>query len=72
MNSFIRFVHSLSKLCGTVATVLLITAILVIINMVVSRYVFNLTTSWQTEYVIYSLAGATFIGCPYVLFYIYQ
>ncbi len=67
MNTFIKFVHSLSRLCGTVATVLLISAILVIINMVVSRYVFNLTTSWQTEYVIYSLAGATFIGCPYVL-----
>ena len=67
MNTYIKFVHSLSRLCGTVATVLLISAILVIINMVVSRYVFNLTTSWQTEYVIYSLAGATFIGCPYVL-----
>jgi TRAP-type C4-dicarboxylate transport system permease small subunit len=67
MNTFIKFVHSLSKLCGTVATILLISAILVIINMVVERYVFNLTTSWQTEYVIYALAGATFIGSPYVL-----
>ncbi len=35
--------------------------------MVVERYVFNLSTSWQTEFVIYSLAGGTFIGCPYVL-----
>jgi len=67
MDSFIKFTHALSRFCGTVATVLLISAILVIINMVVERYVFNLTTSWQTEYVIYSLAGATFIGSPYVL-----
>lgn len=67
MNSFIKFIHNLSKFCGVVATVLLISAILVIIDMVVERYVFNLTTHWQTEYVIYSLAGATFIGSPYVL-----
>ena len=67
MDSFLKFTHTLSRFCGTVATVLLISAILVIINMVVERYVFNLTTSWQTEYVIYSLAGATFIGSPYVL-----
>jgi TRAP-type C4-dicarboxylate transport system permease small subunit len=67
MDTYIKFVHSLSRWCGTVATILLITAILAILNMVVERYVFNLTTSWQTEYVIYSLAGATFIGSPYVL-----
>ena len=67
MDLFVKFVHSLSRLCGTIATLLLISAILVIINMVVERYVFNLTTSWQTEYVIYALAGATFVGSPYVL-----
>ena len=67
MDTYIRFVHSLSRLCGTVATVLLISAIMAIIHMVVQRYIFNLTTSWQTEYVIYSLAAATFIGSPYVL-----
>ena len=67
MNSFIKFVHYISRFCGTIATILLISAILVIIDMVVERYVFNLSTSWQTEFVIYSLAAATFIGCPYVL-----
>ena len=67
MDIFIKFVHSLSRWCGTVATILLITAIFAILNMVVERYVFNLTTSWQTEYVIYSLAAGTFIGSPFVL-----
>jgi TRAP-type C4-dicarboxylate transport system permease small subunit len=67
MDTYIRFVHSLSRLCGTVATLLLISAIMAIIHMVVQRYIFNLTTSWQTEYVIYALAGATFIGSPFVL-----
>src|SRR5210317_85687 len=67
MDFFIRSVHRISLFCGTVATALLCLAILVIIDMVVERYVFNLSTSWQTEFVIYSLAAATFIGCPYVL-----
>src|SRR6056300_1351938 len=67
MDFFIRSVHRISIFCGTVATALLCLAILVIIDMVVERYVFNLSTSWQTEFVIYSLAGGTFIGCPYVL-----
>lgn len=67
MNLFINIVHRLSRLCGILATILLITAIFVILDMVVERYVFNLTTHWQTEYVIYSLAAATFVGSPYVL-----
>jgi len=67
MDFFIKSVHRISLFCGTVATALLCLAILVIIDMVVERYVFNLSTSWQTEFVIYSLAGGTFIGCPYVL-----
>lgn len=67
MDSYIKFVKSISKLCGIISTTLIACAILVIIDMVVERYVFNLSTSWQTEFVIYSLAAATFIGCPYVL-----
>jgi len=67
MDFYIKSVHRISLLCGTVATILLCLAILVIMDMVIERYVFNLSTSWQTEFVIYSLAGGTFIGCPYVL-----
>jgi len=36
-------------------------------QMVVIRYFLNESTIWQTEFVIFSLVGATFIGCPYVL-----
>jgi TRAP-type C4-dicarboxylate transport system permease small subunit len=67
MDKYINFVKFISKFCGVIATTLIASAILVIIDMVVERYVFNLSTSWQTEFVIYSLAAATFIGCPYVL-----
>jgi TRAP-type C4-dicarboxylate transport system permease small subunit len=35
--------------------------------MVFIRKILNYSTTWQTEYVIFSLAAATFIGSPYVL-----
>ena len=35
--------------------------------MVFVRYVLNQNTIWQTDFVTWSLVGATFIGSPYVL-----
>jgi TRAP-type C4-dicarboxylate transport system permease small subunit len=67
MIAFIKFVHSLSKLCGVISTALITSAVLVTTQMVVVRYALNMSTVWQTEYVIFSLAAATFIGAPYVL-----
>ena len=67
MIAFIRFVHSLSKICGVIATALIASAVLVTTQMVVVRYALKMSTVWQTEYVIFSLAAATFIGAPYVL-----
>ncbi len=67
MFAFIRFIHSLSKLCGIISTTLIASAVLVTTQMVIVRYLFKMSTVWQTEYVIFSLAAATFIGAPYVL-----
>ena len=67
MIAFIRFVHSLSKICGVVSTALIASAVLVTTQMVIVRYALKMSTVWQTEYVIFSLAAATFIGAPYVL-----
>ena len=67
MFAFIRFIHSLSKLCGIISTTLIASAVLVTTQMVVVRYALKMSTVWQTEYVIFSLAAATFIGAPYVL-----
>ena len=67
MFAFIRFIHSLSKLCGIISTTLIASAVLVTTQMVIVRYAFKMSTVWQTEYVIFSLAAATFIGAPYVL-----
>ena len=67
MFAFIKFIHSLSKLCGVISTALIASAVLVTTQMVIVRYLFKMSTDWQTEYVIFSLAAATFIGAPYVL-----
>jgi TRAP-type C4-dicarboxylate transport system permease small subunit len=67
MHSFVKFVAIVSKACGIFAAFLVGSAILVVCQMVVMRYFLNASTIWQTEYVIFSLVGATFIGSPYVL-----
>ena len=49
------------------AALLIALAVLVICDMVIERYVLNLTTIWQIDVVTYSIVAATFIGSPYVL-----
>jgi TRAP-type C4-dicarboxylate transport system permease small subunit len=67
MIKFIKFAHSLSKISGFIATLLIASAVIVTTEMVFIRKILNYSTTWQTEYVIFSLAAATFIGSPYVL-----
>ncbi len=67
MRTFSKLVGMLSDACGIVAAALVGMAILVVCQMVVIRYFLNESTIWQTEFVTFSLVGATFIGCPYVL-----
>jgi len=67
MKVFNKLVGAISDVCGIIAAVLVGLAILVVCQMVVIRYFLNGSTIWQTEFVIFSLVAATFIGCPYVL-----
>ncbi|NQV56027.1 MAG: TRAP transporter small permease [Rhodospirillales bacterium] len=67
MEAFINSVKAVSRLCGIIAATLVLLAILVVCQMVFMRYVLNASTVWQTEFVIFSLVGATLIGSPYVL-----
>jgi TRAP-type C4-dicarboxylate transport system permease small subunit len=64
---FSRMVDQVSRLCGVIAMVLLLAAVLVVCQMIVVRYILNASTIWQTEFVIYSLMATTFLGSPYVL-----
>lgn len=67
MDRFVDIVRALSRLCGLIAALLVISAILVVCEMVVMRYFLGQSTVWQTDYVTFSLVGATLIGSPYVL-----
>jgi len=67
MENFIYAVKKISQLCGIVAAILIAGGVLIVCEMVFIRYVLNENTIWQTDFVTYSLVGATFIGSPYVL-----
>jgi TRAP-type C4-dicarboxylate transport system permease small subunit len=67
MKLFPKFVEGLSKLLGYIATILLVVAVIVVCQMVFNRYLLNLPTSWQTEFVTYALLASTFLGAPWVL-----
>jgi TRAP-type C4-dicarboxylate transport system permease small subunit len=67
MDIFIRAVAFLSRVTGLIAALLIAVAVLVICDMVIERYIFNLTTIWQIDAVTYCIVAATFVGSPYVL-----
>ena len=67
MDAYIRAVSFLVRIAGVAAAFLIGFAVLVICDMVVERYIFNLTTIWQIDVVTYCIVGATFIGSAYVL-----
>ncbi len=67
MDTFIRTVSALSRIAGVAAALLIALAVFVIADMVIERYIFNLTTIWQIDVVTYCVVAATFIGSPYVL-----
>ena len=67
MDRCIRAVTLLSQACGVIAAGLIAAAVLVVCHMVFVRYALNHNTIWQTDFTIYSLIAATFVGSPYVL-----
>lgn len=67
MDAYIRAVAFLSRAAGVVAAFLIFFAVLVICDIVVERYILNLTTIWQIDVVTYCIVGATFVGSSYVL-----
>lgn len=67
MRLFIRAVDRMSEVLGVLSMLLLASAVLVVCQMILMRYVFRASTVWQTEYVVYSLVAATFLGSSYVL-----
>jgi TRAP-type C4-dicarboxylate transport system permease small subunit len=69
VRTYIRMMDALSRLGGIAAMALLAAAVVVVCQMIIIRYFLNASTVWQTEFVVYSIVAATFIGSPYVLLY---
>lgn len=67
MDALIAGVHRVSRFCGTLAAFCLISACLVVCQMVVMRYILGASTIWQNEFVTFAIVAATLIGSPYVL-----
>jgi TRAP-type C4-dicarboxylate transport system permease small subunit len=66
-DRFVKAVRKLSFAAGIVAAGLIAVSVSVVCEMVFVRYVLGRTTIWQTDFVIYSLVAATFVGSSYVL-----
>ncbi|AXK81474.1 TRAP transporter small permease [Pseudolabrys taiwanensis] len=67
MDGFISAVTFVSRVAGVVGAFFIAAAVLIICDMVIERYIFNLTTIWQIDAVTYLTIAATFISSPYVL-----
>ena len=67
MDTYVRSVRIVSRLCGYFAAGLIAVGVAVVCEMVFVRFVLNENTIWQTDFVTYSLVAATFVGSPYVL-----
>jgi len=67
MDTFIHVVNTLSRAAGIAAAFFIALGVFVIGDMVIERYIFNLTTIWQIDVVTYCVVAATFVGSPYVL-----
>ena len=67
MDRFIWVVQMLARAGGLLAAFMVALAVFVICDMVIERYIFNLTTIWQLDVVTYSIIATTFLGSAYVL-----
>ncbi len=64
---WIAAVDGASRLFGVAAAAMILVSVVVVCQMVFVRAVLHESTIWQTEFVMYLLVAATFIGAPYIL-----
>lgn len=66
-GGYIRLMDRLSRATAYLAAALFIAGVVVVCQMVFVRYVLGLSTSWQTEFTVFSVTAAMLLGSPYVL-----
>ncbi|MEA2119618.1 TRAP transporter small permease [Halovibrio sp. HP20-50] len=67
IGGYIRTMDQLSRFSAYIACALFIAGVLAICHMVFTRYILGWSTSWQTEFTIFSVTGAMLMGSSYVL-----
>ncbi|MFQ3789038.1 TRAP transporter small permease subunit [Halomonas sp. A29] len=67
IGGYIRLMDTLSRASAYLAAAMFIAGVAVICQMVFIRYVLGMSTSWQTEFTVFSVTGAMLMGSPYVL-----
>jgi TRAP-type C4-dicarboxylate transport system permease small subunit len=66
-RSYVSLADGLSRIFALLSVLLLISAMLVVCQMIFLRYFFRLPTIWQIDFVVYSATASIFLGAPYVL-----
>lgn len=67
LPAWARTIHALSRAFGVFSIGLILVSILVICQMVFVRAVLGQSAIWQTEFSIFAMVAATFLGAPYIL-----
>ncbi|NWN82451.1 MAG: TRAP transporter small permease [Halomonas sp.] len=67
IRGYIHLMDAVSRASAYLATAMFIAGVLAICHMVFVRYVLGMSTSWQTEFTIFSVTGAMLMGSAYVL-----
>lgn len=67
LNGYVRLMDRISRWMAYLAAAFFVAGTLVICQMVFMRYVMGVSTSWQTEFTVFSVTAAMLLGSPYVL-----
>lgn len=67
VGGYIRLMDRLSRATAYLAAALFIAGVVVVCQMVFVRYILGQSTSWQTEFTVFSVTAAMLMGSPYVL-----
>lgn len=67
VGGYIRLMDKLSRLTAYLAAALFIAGVVIVCQMVFVRYALGMSSTWQTEFTIFSVTGAMLLGSPYVL-----
>ncbi len=66
-SGYIRLMDAVSRAAAYLAGIMFLAGVGAICHMVFVRYVLGMSTSWQTEFTIFSVTGAMLMGSAYVL-----